>query len=96
MKNAGLVILVIGILLTVYSTFTFFTREKVLEIGSVEISKEKEHTVNWSPYVGVALVLVGGVMLFKGRKLRRHRRNIFDIFQSILQTLSSPFTHRKW
>ena len=68
MKNAGLVILVIGILLTVYSTFTFFTREKVLEIGSVEISKEKEHTVNWSPYVGVALVLVGGVMLFKGRK----------------------------
>ena len=68
MKNAGLVILVIGILLTVYSTFTFFTREKVLEIGSVEISKEKEHTVNWSPYVGVALVLVGGVMFFKGRK----------------------------
>jgi len=68
MKNAGLVILAIGILLTIYSTFTFFTREKVVDLGKVEITKQKEHTVNWSPYVGIALIATGGLILWKGKK----------------------------
>ena len=68
MKNAGLVILVIGILLTIYSTFTYFTREKVVDLGSVEITKEREHSVNWSPYVGLVLIAVGGLVMWKGKK----------------------------
>ena len=68
MKNLGIILIVIGILLSVYSTFTFFTREKVVDLGSVEINRDKKHTVNWSPYAGVALILVGGVALWKSGK----------------------------
>ncbi len=68
MKNLGVILLVIGILLTIYSTFTFFTKEKVVDIGKVEITRDKKHTVNWSPYVGVALIAAGGLIMWKGGK----------------------------
>ncbi|MDQ3050909.1 MAG: hypothetical protein M3Q95_08500 [Bacteroidota bacterium] len=68
MKNLGLILLVVGILLTIYSTFTFFTKEKVVDIGKVEITRDKKHTVNWSPYVGVALMAAGGLILWKSGK----------------------------
>lgn len=69
MKTAGIVLLVAGILLTVYSTFTFFTKEKVVDLGKVEISRKEKHTVNWSPFVGIGLIAVGGLLLWKKEKL---------------------------
>ncbi len=68
MKNLGIILLIVGILLTVYSTFTFFTKEKVVDLGKVEISREKKHTVDWSPYVGIALIAAGGLILWKSGK----------------------------
>ena len=68
MKNLGIILLVAGILLSVYSTFTYFTREKVVDIGKLEISRDKKHTVNWSPYLGVALIAAGGLVLWKSGK----------------------------
>ena len=35
MKKAGFVIIIIGALLTVFSAITFFTKEKVVDIGKV-------------------------------------------------------------
>ncbi len=68
MKNLCIILIVIVIVLTVYSTFSFFTKEKVVDLGSVEISKKEKHTVNWSPYAGVALIVVGGLVLWKAGK----------------------------
>jgi len=68
MKTVGIILLVVGILLTVYSTFTFFTKEKVVDIGKIEISRDKKHTVNWSPYLGVGLIIVGGLIMWKSEK----------------------------
>jgi uncharacterized membrane protein YidH (DUF202 family) len=68
MKRAGIVIMIIGILLTVFTAFTFFTKKKVVDLGSVEINANKRHHVSWSPIVGVALICVGGVMTLVSRK----------------------------
>jgi hypothetical protein len=68
MKTAGLVILIIGLLMTVYTGFTYVTKEKVVDLGVVEITKEKEHSVDWQPYAGVGAMIVGGVLLVLGRK----------------------------
>jgi hypothetical protein len=68
MKSFGMVILILGVILTLYSTVTYFTREKIVDVGSVEITKNKKHTVNWSPYLGVALIAVGGVVLYRAAK----------------------------
>jgi hypothetical protein len=68
MKTLGIILLVSGILLSIYSTFTFVTKEKLVDIGSIEISKDKKHTVDWSPYLGVALIISGGLVLFKAKR----------------------------
>lgn len=46
----------------IYSGFSFVTTEKVVDIGPIEINKEKNHSVQWPPIVGVVL-LIGGVVV---------------------------------
>jgi len=68
MKTAGIVIVIIGLILTVITAFTFFTREKVVDIGKIEIMANKRHHLKWSPLVGIAVMGVGGVMLLVSSK----------------------------
>ena len=68
MKQAGIIILVVGLLMTVYTGFTYFTKEKVVDLGAIEITKENEHTVDWQPYVGIGVMVIGGAVLITGRK----------------------------
>jgi len=68
MKNAGIVIIIIGLLLTIITAFTYFTREKVVDIGNVEITANKRHHLKWSPLVGIAVMGAGGVVLLLASK----------------------------
>ena len=68
MKTAGIFIIVIGLLLTIFTAFTFFTKEKVVDIGKVEITADKSHHLNWSPLIGVAVMVIGGVVLWQSSK----------------------------
>ena len=68
MKKAGIGIIIVGFLLTIITAFTFFTREKVVDIGKVEITANKRHNLKWSPLVGVAVMGVGGVVLLMASK----------------------------
>ena len=68
MKKTGIVIIIIGLILTIITTFTFFTREKVVDIGKVEITANKRHHLKWSPLVGIAIMGVGGVVLLVASK----------------------------
>jgi hypothetical protein len=66
-KTPGIIILIIGIMMIIYTGFNFVTTEKVVDLGPVEINKEKNHPVQWSPIIGVVL-LVGGIVLIAGSK----------------------------
>ena len=68
MKTAGIVIIIVGLLLTIVTAFTFFTREKVVDIGKIEITANKRHHLKWSPLVGIAVMGVGGVVLLVASK----------------------------
>lgn len=68
MKTAGIVILIIGLLLTIFTTFSYFTREKVVDLGKVEITANKKNRVAWSPLVGLGVMAVGGVVLLVASK----------------------------
>ena len=54
--------------MTLYTGFTYVTREKVVDIGQLEMTKDNEHTVNWQPYIGIGTIVIGGVLLILGRK----------------------------
>lgn len=68
MKQAGIAILIIGVLITLFSGFTFVTKKKVVDIGSLEITKDEKHRIPWSPIVGGVVILIGGGMLIMGGK----------------------------
>jgi len=68
MKTAGIVILLIGLLMTVYTGFTYVTKEKVVDLGKVQITRDEDHTIIWQPYVGIGAMVVGAGLLIFGRK----------------------------
>ncbi len=68
MKTTGIILLVSGLLLTIFTSFSFFTKEKVVDLGPLEITKDKPHSFNWSPIVGIAVMGIGGVMIWQSGK----------------------------
>jgi len=68
MKTAGIVILIAGLLMTLYTGFTYVTKEKVVDLGELEITKDDQHRINWQPYTGIGVMVIGGVLLVLGRK----------------------------
>ena len=68
MKKAGIIIAIIGLVLTIFTAFTVFTREKVVDIGSLEITANKPHHLNWSPLIGVAVMGLGGMLVLLAPK----------------------------
>ncbi len=64
MKIIGIGIILLGIVLTAVTTITFFTKKKVIDIGALEIFQSNEHNLNWSPVLGIAIILVGVLVLW--------------------------------
>ena len=60
-KTIGIVLVIIGVIMMIYTGFNYVTREKVVDLGPLEINKEKSHPVQWSPIIG-AVLLVGGIV----------------------------------
>ena len=67
-KRIGIILIVIGAIMMIYTGFTFITKEKVADVGPIEISKQESHPVRWSPIVGGILLVGGIVMVATGRK----------------------------
>lgn len=60
--------MVVGLLITVFTGFNFVTKKKVVDIGKVEITRDKIHVLAWSPLIGVAVMVIGGAVLFYSAK----------------------------
>lgn len=67
-RGLGLVLLIVGVLLLAYGGFTFTTKDKVVDMGPVEITKDKQHTVPYAPLLGVAALVAGAVVVFTAKK----------------------------
>lgn len=64
----GIILILLGIVSLATSGFSFKSREKVLDVGPIEATTEKERRVNIPPVLGV-VALVGGIaMVIAGGK----------------------------
>ena len=61
-------ILILGLVMTLYTSFTKDTTESVVHMGPLHITEEHESTVHWQPYTGIGLMVVGGAAFLFGRK----------------------------
>lgn len=69
-KITGIILIVIGVIMIIYTGFNYKTTEKVVDIGPIKINQEKSHPVQWSPVIGV-VVLIGGIVLLVMDKKER-------------------------
>lgn len=58
----GIILIVIGIVALAYQGITYTTREKVVDIGPIQMTAEKTKTLPLPPIVG-GVALVGGIVL---------------------------------
>ena len=68
MKTIAIILLVAGIVMTVFTGFTLVTKKKVVDLGAVEINKEEKTPIYWSPVTGLVLTGVGVVALILARQ----------------------------
>lgn len=58
----GIALIILGVLALAYQGITYTTREKVIDLGPLKASVDKEKNIPLPPIVGV-LALAGGVAL---------------------------------
>ena len=68
MKSLGKTIFILGLLFALFAGFKYVTKTKVVDIGPVAITKDKTHRMDGSPYLGVGLMLIGGVLVLLSAK----------------------------
>ena len=62
MKMLGIVFIVLGAVMLVWTGFTYTKKEKIIDAGPIQVSADKEKSVNWPPYAG-GILLIGGIAL---------------------------------
>ena len=58
----AIILIVLGISALAYQGFTYTTREKVVDLGPIQVTAEKTKTLPMPPILG-AIALVGGIVL---------------------------------
>ena len=58
----GIALIVLGVIALAYQGITYTTREKVVDLGPLKITAQKEKTIPLPPLLG-GLALAGGIVL---------------------------------
>lgn len=66
----GIGLIILGIMMVAYTGIDFITKKRVVDIGPIKIDKEENHPIQWSPVVGVVLIIGGIGLAVRGRKER--------------------------
>ncbi|RFZ95074.1 hypothetical protein D0C36_05980 [Mucilaginibacter conchicola] len=61
-KTLGLILIVVGAAMLIWTGFTYTKKEKIIDAGPIQVSADREKTVNWPPYLG-GILLVGGIVI---------------------------------
>ncbi len=68
MKTIGIILIVAGIAMLIFRGFSYTKKEKVVDLGPLEINKSEKKNVGWPLYAGGIAVLAGAVILVADRK----------------------------
>ena len=66
-KTLGIVLLAAGLIMLIWTGFSFSHRENIVDAGPIHISADRERTVTWPPYAGGVLAVIGVVLLVSAR-----------------------------
>lgn len=67
-KTLGFILTILGIIMLVWTGFSYTKKEKVIDAGPIQVSADREKNVNWPPYVGGIVLVAGVIILVAGKK----------------------------
>jgi len=67
-KTIGMILIALGLAGLVWGGFTYTTREKVVDIGPIDITRNETHSLPLPPLLGAVAVLGGIVLLVSAKK----------------------------
>jgi hypothetical protein len=68
MKILGIVLIVLGIISFAYQGISFTKKEKIIDIGPIEATKEEKKTIPLPPILGGLLIAGGVIVLVAGSR----------------------------
>ena len=71
MKNlllASFLMIILGLVALTYQGITYTTTEKAIDIGPLQITAERTHTIPLLPILGVTAIVGGVVLLLASRR----------------------------
>jgi energy-converting hydrogenase Eha subunit G len=68
MRTTGIILIVVGLIMTVFTGFNIITRKKVVDLGSIQIDSKEKTPVYWSPITGGVLAAAGVVILVASKR----------------------------
>ena len=63
----GIILIVVGIIALSYQGFTYTQREKVAQIGNINVTAETEKAIEFPPLSGGLCLVAGVVLIIVGR-----------------------------
>jgi hypothetical protein len=64
----GILLILAGIAGLVVGRFSYTTEEKVLDVGPLQATAEKEHSIHIPDIAGIIAVVAGGVLVVVSRR----------------------------
>jgi hypothetical protein len=68
LKTSDIVKFTADLLMTLYKGSTYVSKEKAMDSRDLQKTKDNQRTVNWQPYIGIGMMVIGGAVLVLGRK----------------------------
>jgi drug/metabolite transporter (DMT)-like permease len=68
MKPLGIILIVVGILMFVFTNINFTTEKKVVDLGPVEVNKKEDKSIGWPIWAGGVAVIAGIVLIVADKR----------------------------
>ena len=68
MRILGIILIIAGILMVIFTGFNLQTEKKVVDLGPLEINKKETKHIGWPVWAGGIAVVAGIVLLVADRK----------------------------
>jgi len=66
MKLVGILLIVLGVIGLAYGGLTWTTREKVVDMGPLQVTQDKTHSLPLTPIAGGVCLVAGVLLLISG------------------------------
>ncbi|MEO8795704.1 MAG: hypothetical protein ABI390_09570 [Daejeonella sp.] len=66
-RTLGIILIVLGAAMLIWTGFTYNKKEKIIDAGPIQVSADRQKSVNWPPYLG-GILIVGGIIVLATSK----------------------------